>query len=195
MKKIMEAFFIVAYLSLVLGCGENKSDVKPQSTGSDFKIPDKKMCELLTKEMMSSITGISFNEEMVTLHQIDPGSGKYVSQCGYYIDGGNMGVLVRRFGDISFPKNKEALIGAQATGDAELDAMMNKAVETSKAVNNLGDAAFFFDLGGIINLIVVFQDHYQIQISSFGKGFSFDDNTLQLSKKVAEEVIKIFKGS
>ncbi|MCX8106596.1 MAG: hypothetical protein N3D80_12085 [Ignavibacterium album] len=192
MKQIL---LFVLFSLITLSCGKGNTNEKTENLSEYEGISDKKLCELLTKEMMASITGIKFNEEMVTLHQTDPGSGKYVSQCGYYLDGGNIGVLVRRFGNEKFSKTREGLIGGKETGDAELDSIMHSAVATSKAVNDLGDAAYFFDLGGIINLIVVFQDHYQIQISCFGKNFGFDDNTLQLSRKVAEEVIKILKSS
>lgn len=190
MKSVTKIFQYVLYVSVIIGCGENKSDIKPNLALSD--IPDKKMCELLTIEKMTSITGVKFNEEMSTLHQTDKATGKYVSQCGYYSDGGNMGVLVRRFGNTSFPKEKEKLIGGEETGDAEIDEMMYKALETCKTVDGLGDAAYFYDLGGITNLIIVFKDHYQAHITSYGKGFGFDDNTLQVSKKVSQEVMKIF---
>lgn len=192
MKSISKLFLFVWFALFIITCSENKSDNKPEKIASDLNVPDKKMCELLTMGKMTSITGVKFNEEMTTLHQTDKATGKYVSQCGYYSDGGNMGVLVRRFGNTSFPKEKENLVGGKETGNAEVDALMHKALETCKTVNGLGDAAYFYDLGGITNLIVVFKDHYQAHITSYGKGFGFDDNTLQISKKVAEEVMKIF---
>lgn len=192
MKSIMNFFVLLIAGLMIINCNESKSG-NSKDAGSDFsKIPDKKMCELLSKEKMSSITGITFNEEMSTLHQTDPAEAKYVSQCGYYSDGGNMGVLVRRFGNTNFPKEKEALMGGGKTGDAELDKILDDALKTCKTVTGLGDAAYFYDLGGIYNLILVYNGYYQIHITSFGKGFGFDDKTLEASKKVASEVIKIF---
>lgn len=193
MKLILKTVLLLFTGLLTINCGENKTKAGDESSGNISSIPEKNMCELLTKETMSTITGISFNEEMVTLHQTDKSAGKYVSQCGYYSDAGDVGVLVRRFGNTSFPKEKEALIGSGKTGDPELDAMNEKAAQTSKAVTGLGDAAYFYNLGGIYNLIVVFDDHYQAHISFLGKGFAFDDKTLETSKKIAIEVIKIFK--
>lgn len=192
MKALSEILIFILSGLLIAYCGEKKSGNNNASSNMTSNIPDKKMCELLTKETMSSITGITFNEEMSTLHQTDKAEGKYVSQCGYYSDGGNMGVLVRRFGNSIFPKEKEALIGGGKTGDAELDKMLDDALNTCKTVTGLGDAAYFYDLGGIYNLILVFDGHYQIHITSYGKGFGFDDKTLEVSKKVALEVIKIF---
>ncbi len=189
---IMLSFLLLSVL-ITVGCGENKTKAGDESSTNISSMPDKKMCELLTKEMMSTITGIAFNEAMETLHQTDESAGKYVSQCGYSSDGAHIAVLVRRFGNTSFPKTKEKLIGGPETGDKDLDAMIYKAIETSKAVDGLGDAAFFYDLGGINNLIVVFDDHYQAHITSYGKEFGFDDKTLEVSKKVAEKVISIFK--
>lgn len=191
MKSVTKIFQYVLYVSVIIGCGENKSDIKTELVLSD--IPDKKMCELLTIEKMTSITGVMFNETITTIHQTDKSTGKYVSQCGYHSDGGNMGVLVRRFGNTSFPKEKEALIGGSKTGDAEIDKMLDDVLNSCKTVTGLGDAAYFYDLGGIYNLILVYNGYYQIHITSYGKGFGFDDNTLQVSKKVAQEVMKIFK--
>lgn len=192
MKFIVITFLFVLAGLLIINCSENKSGNSNASSNVTSNIPDKKMCELLTKETMSSITGITFNEEMSTLHQTDKAEGKYVSQCGYYSDGGNMGVLVRRFGNSVFPKEKEALMGGGKTGDAELDKILDDALKTCKTVTGLGDAAYFYDLGGIYNLILVYNSNYQIHITSYGKGFGFDDKTLEASKKVASEVIKIF---
>jgi len=193
MKTISRISLVIFFAFTFINCGENKIKTNSDPTLLNSEIPDKKMCELLTKETMSSITGLNFNEEMSTLHQTDKSSAKYVSQCGYDTDGGSMGVLVRRFGNTSFPKTKEQLIGGPETGNAEMDAMMHKAIETCKTVEDLGDAAYFYDLGGIYNLIVIFDDHYQAHITSYGKGMGFDDKTLELSKKVAEKVITIFK--
>lgn len=193
MKTALRISVLFFSVFIILNCGEHKTKNNSEAASSNSEIPNKKMCELLTKETMSEITGLTFNEEMTTLHQTDKSSGKYVSQCGYYTDSGNMGVLVRRFGNTSFPKTKEKLIGGPETGDADLDAMMHKAIETSKTVNDLGDAAFFYDLGGIYNLIVVFDDHYQAHITSYGKEFGFDDKSLEVSNQVAEKVISIFK--
>ncbi len=191
MRFIIKSFLLALTGLLILSCSENKPGTGKQS-GNDFSsIPDKKMCEILTKEMMTSITGIAFNEETSILHQTDKAKGKYVSQCGYYSDGGNMGVLVRRFGNSGFPKTKEALLGEDKTGDPELDEIQEKALQSCKTVNGLGDAAIFYDLGGIYNLIVIFKDYYQIHVSSYGKGFGFDDKTMEVSRKVAEEVMKI----
>ena len=145
--------------------------------------------------MMSSIAGIAFNEVMVTLHQTDESAGKYVSQCGYYSNGADIGVLVRRFGNTSFPKEKEKIIGGGNTGDAELDAMLEEALASCKTIPGLGDAAYFYNLSGIYNLVVIFNNHYQVHISSSGKKLGFDDNTLEISKKVAAEVMKIFKAN
>jgi len=193
MKFIFKSFLFVLAGLLIISCNENKSENNNGSTNDFSSVPDKKMCELLTKEMMSSITGIEFKEEMSTLHQTDKSTGKYVSQCGYHSDKENMAVLVRRFGNTIFPKEKEALMGGGKTGDAEIDKMLDDAIKTCKTVSGLGDAAYFYDLGGIFNLILVSDDYYQIHITSYGKGFAFDEKTLEVSKKVASEVIKIFK--
>lgn len=193
MKFICRPFLFVFMGLLFITCGDNKPEINKKTESDFLMIPDKKMCEILTKEMMTSITGISFNEEMSTLHQTDKTEGKYVSQCGYYSDGGNMAVLVRRFGNTSFPKTKEALLGGDKTGDPGLDEIQEKALQTCKTISGLGDAAIFYDLGGIYNLIVIFNDYYQIHVSSYGRGFGFDDKTMEASKKVAEKVMNIFK--
>lgn len=193
MKFILMLVFLLLSGFIAIGCGENKTKVSDEPSTNISSIPEKNMCELLTKEMMSSITGIAFNEEIVTLNQSDKSAGKYVSQCGYYSDGADIGVLVRRFGNTSFPKDKEKIIGAGKTGDAELDAMLEDALASCQTVNDLGDAAYFYNLTGIYNLVVIFDDHYQVHISSSGKKLGFDDKTLEISKKVAIEVIKIFK--
>lgn len=193
MKFILKLVFLLLSGFITISCGENKSNAGDEPSTNISSIPEKNMCELLTKEMMSTITGITFNEEIVTLNQIDKSTGKYVSQCGYYSDGADLGVLVRRFGNTSFPKDKEKIIGGGKTGDAELDAMMEDALATCKTVSGLGDAAYFYNLSGIYNLVVIFDDHYQVHISSSGKNLGFDDKTLEISKKVAIEVIKIFK--
>lgn len=192
MKFILISILFALFTFIIINCSKNETKNDSEAAVESSEIPDKKMCELLTKEKMTSITGVTFNEEMSTLHQTDKATGKYVSQCGYYSDGGNMGVLVRRFGNASFPKEKEKLVGGEETGDVELDEMMHKALETCKTVDGLGDAAYFYDLGGITNLIIIFKDHYQVHITSYGKGFGFDDNTLHVSKKVAQEVMNIF---
>jgi hypothetical protein len=151
------------------------------------------MCELISKETMSSITGIEFKEESNTLHQIDAKTGKYVSQCGYSTDGAQMVILVRRFGDTPFPTEKENIVGGQKTGNKELDEMMEKSIQTAKTLTGPGDASYFYEMGGINNLVVIYQKHYQIRITSYGKGFGFDDKTLEISKKVADKVIDILK--
>ncbi len=193
MKLILKSLLLFVTGFIIIYCSDNKSESNKESGNNLSSIPDKKMCELLTKEMMSSITGISFNEEMSTLHQTDKGTGKYVSQCGYHSETENMAVLVRRFGNTSFPTEKENILGGEKTGSPELDAIQEKALTTCKTVKGLGDAAYFYDLGGIYNLIVIFEDHYQIHISSYGSGFGFDDKTLDISRKVALEVMKLFK--
>jgi hypothetical protein len=193
MKFILKLVFLLLSVLITIGCGENKTKAGDESSTSISSIPEKNMCELLTKEMMSSITGIAFNEEIVTLNQSDESAGKYVSQCGYYSEGADIGVLVRRFGNTSFPKEKEKIIGAGKTGDAELDVMLEEALATCKTIPGLGDAAYFYNLTGIYNLVVIFEDHYQVHISSSGKKLGFDDKTLEISKKVAIEVMKIFK--
>lgn len=193
MKTVLKISILFFTIFIILNCGENKTKNYSEAASSNSEILDKKMCELLTKETMSEITGLTFNEEMTTLYQVDKSSGKYVSQCGYYTDGGNIGVLIRRFGNYNFPNQKEKLIGGDKIGDPELDAIQGKALATSKTVNGLGDAAYFYDLGGIYNLIVIFDGHYQAHITSYGKEFGFDDKTLEVSKKVADRVITIFK--
>lgn len=193
MKNSLLLIVFLLSLFIPISCGKDKTNDKPKTSGNYVHVPDKKMCELLTKETLSSITGIAFSEEIVTLHQTDESAGKYVSQCGYYSDGADLGVLVRRFGNTSFPKDKEKIIGVSKTGDAELDAMLEAALATCKTIAGLGDAAYFYNLSGIYNLVVIFDDHYQVHISSSGKKLGFDDKTLEISKKVAIEVIKIFK--
>ena len=193
MKTALRISVLFFSVFIILNCGENKTKNSSEAAAMNSEIPDQKICEMLTKETMSEITGLTFNEEMTTLHQTDKSSGKYVSQCGYYTDGGNMGVLVRRFGNFNFPKEKEKLIDEDKTGDPDLDAIQDNALATSKTVSGLGDAAFFYDLGGIYNLIVIFDGHYQAHITSYGKEFGFDEKTLEVSKKVAEKVIAIFK--
>jgi hypothetical protein len=193
MKIICISILLSISLLLTIGYSGNNTKNDPQSLTTNINIPDKSVCELFTKEKMSSITGITFNEEMSTLHEVDKDMGKYVSQCGYYSDGGDMGVLVRRFGNTSFPKEKEKIIGAGKTGDAELDAMLEEALATCKTISGLGDVAYFYNLVGIYNLVVIFDDHYQVHISSSGKGLGFDDKTLEISKKVAIEAMKLFK--
>jgi len=192
MKFVLKLVFLLLSVFIITGCDENKTKASDESSSNISSIPEKNMCELLTMENMNSITGISFNEVIVTLHQTDASAGKYVSQCGYYSDGGDFGVLVRRFGNTSFPTEKEKIIGSK-TGDAELDAMLEEALATCKTITDLGDTAYFYNLSGIYNLVVIFDDHYQVHISSSGKKLGFDDKTLEISKKVAEEVMKIFK--
>ena len=193
MKLILKSFLLFVTGFIIIYCSENKSESNKESGNNLSSIPEKKMCELLTKEMMSSITGIFFNEEMSTIHQTDKGTGKYVSQCGYYSETENMGVSVRRFGNTRFPKEKENILGGEKMGSPELDEIQEKALTTCKTVKGLGDAAYFYDLGGVYNLIVIFDDHYQLHITSYGKGFGFDDKTLDVSRKVALEVMKLFK--
>jgi hypothetical protein len=193
MKLIFKSSLLFITGLLIFNCGENKSESNNKQGNTLKSIPDNKMCELLTKEMMSSITGIKFNEEVSTLHQIDESTGKYVSQCGYHGESQNIAVLVRRFGNTSFPKEKEKLIGGDKTGYPELDEIQDKALETCKTIKGLGDAAYFYDLGGLYNLIVIFDDYYQLHITSYGKGFGFDDKTMEVSKKVAEKVMELLK--
>ena len=192
MRLLFKSLLLFITGLLIINRGDNKPENHNEPGNNIGSVPNEKMCELLTKEMISSITGIKFNEEISTLNQIDESTGKYVSQCGYHSESQNMAVLVRRFGNTSFPKEKEKLIGGDKTGNPELDAIQNKALETCKTVTGLGDAAYFYDLGGLYNLIVIFDDHYQLHITSYGEGFGFDEKTLEVSKKVAEEVIKIF---
>lgn len=110
-KNEADIIVCIVFSLITLSCGKGNTNEKTENLSEYEGISDKKLYELLTKEMMASITGIKFNEEMVTLHQTDPGSGKYVSQCGYYLDGGNI-VLVRRFGNEKFSKTREGLIGS-----------------------------------------------------------------------------------
>lgn len=196
MESALKYFIKLLTLSLLpflfYGCAEDKPESNQNKSDSAFEVPQKTMCELLPMSKMSSMTGIVFNEEISTVHQTDESMGKYVSQCGYYSPGKNIAVLVRRFGNTSFPKEKEKIIGGDKTGDAEIDELQENALKTCKTVTDLGDAAYFYDLGGIYNLIVVYKDYYQIHISSYGKDLGFDDNTLNVSRKVVEEVMKIF---
>ena len=193
MNKIFKILPFGIFLLILLSCSKNESGNKSAVPPDNSNIPDKNVCELMTKEMMSSITGLNFNDNMSTLHQTDIKTGKYVSQCGYYTDSGNMGILIRRFGSAAFPTEKEKLIGGEKTGNTGLDEMMQKALETSQSVNGLGDAAYFYNLGGINNLIIIYKKYYQIHITSYGKTFGFDNSTLETSKKVAAEVIKLLQ--
>lgn len=193
MKFILISILFTLFTFIIINCSKNETKNNSEAAVESSEIPDKKMCEILTIEKMTLITGVMFNEAITTIHQTDKATGKYVSQCGYHSDGGNMAVLVRRFGNTSFPKEKEALIGGSKTGDSEIDKMLDDVLNSCKTVTGLGDAAYFYDLGGIYNLILVYNSYYQIHITSYGKGFGFDDNTLQVSKKVAQEVMEIFK--
>lgn len=193
MKSIQKFILILTFLLIIIDYGENKSEARIESPETTPSIPDKTICELLTKETMSSLTGISFKEESNTLHQTDATTGKYVSQCGYGTDGARIAVMVRRFGNSAFPTEKEKVVGGPKTGDKEMDDMMEKSIQTAKTVSGIGDAAYFYEMGGINNFVVIFQKHYQVRITSYGKGFGFDDATMEISKKVAEKVIEIFK--
>ncbi|GIV45860.1 MAG: hypothetical protein KatS3mg036_0678 [Ignavibacterium sp.] len=193
MKIIMTISLVIVFVLTFIKCGDNKTKAGDETSMPISSIPDKKMCELFTKENMSSITGINFDEVMSTIHQVDKSNGIYVSQCAYYVGKASLGVLVRIFANSTFSKTKEGLLGVDYSENPDTDEILQTALKTCKIVTDLGDAAIFCDLGGSNNLIVVFDDHYQIQISSYGEGFGFDDKTMEISKKVAEKVISVFR--
>lgn len=193
MKKYVFTLCFITFTLHNLSCTDSVDKDKSQSKFTSNAIPEKKLCEIITLEMMSEITGNAFNEVIVTINDIDKSSQKYVSQCAYYSNGINISILVRRFGNTEFSIEKEKLIGEPKTGDKEMDQMLHDAIQTSKIVNDLGDTSVFFNLAGSYNLISVFNRYYQIQISGYGKKLSFDDITLQLFQKVTVEVMKFFR--
>lgn len=193
MRQVLKSLLILfSALSISMNsCGQEnaKQETEPVSeSNSSFNKP---LCQILLKEDMQQLTGLLFNEVTETVHNYDKTSGKYVSQCAYYTGKGieHVAVLLSHIKNYSSPTSIEEILSSNKVGDAELDAKIDEAIKTSKKVDTLGDAAYWYSLFGDAQMSVVVNKNYQILITSHG--LSFDNTTLEMYKKVVQKIIAL----
>ncbi len=182
------SIILLLLISVTTNCGNNKSPAETAQTS----VPDKRICELLSKEEVGKIMGASFEESTQTLHTVNPEAGSYVSQCGYYTNKGlqHVAVLVRYFKGTTFPQSAEEFFAASESGDAELDAEIDKALKNHIKVQGLGDFAFFYSQWESNSLVVHWDKCYEMMISMYD--FNPDGSTMDKIKKLAKEVMTKF---
>lgn len=174
-------------------CGQENAKLEAEPVSGSNSSFDKPLCQILLKEEMQQLTGVIFNEVTETVHNYDNTSGKYVSQCAYYTGKGieHIAVLLSHIKNYSYPTDIEKMLASSKTGDPELDAEIDESIISSKKVEELGDAAYWYPLFDGATLTVVVNKNYQILITSHG--FSFDNTTLEMYKKVAQKIISLIK--
>lgn len=184
--------FAVAFL-FIIAVTTNCRDNKPPEETAQTSVPEKSICELLSKEEVGKIMGANFEETTQTLHTVDASAGSYVSQCGYYTNVGlqHVAVLVRHFKGTTFPQTAEEFFAASKSGDAEIDAEMDKALQNHIKVQGLGDFAFFYSQWESNSLVVHWNKNYEMIISMYQ--FDLDPPTMEKIKQLAQAVIKLFK--
>lgn len=172
-------------------CGQENTKQETEPVSKLTTSFDKPLCQVLLKEDMQKLTGLTFNEVTETVHSYDKASGKYVSQCAYYTGKGiqHIAVLLSHIKNYAYPTSIEKILSSSKVGDAELDTKIDEAIETSKKVDGLGDAAYWYSLFDDAQMSVVVNKNYQILITSHG--LSFDNTTLEMFKKVTEKVITL----
>ncbi len=178
--------FVLMMLVIITGCGENKSSFEKVQSN----ISAKSVCDLLSKEEVSKIMEVAFEESTQTLHTVNTEAGSYVSQCAYYTNNGlqHIAVLVRYFKETTFPQSAEEFLSASKVGDAELDQEIEQAMKNYVSVEGLGDFAFYYSLWESNSLVIHWDQHYEMIISMHD--FSFDPTTLEKIKQVAKGVMK-----
>lgn len=186
LKLIAMAFLFL--ISIATSCGDNK----PSEETTQPSVPEKSICELLSKEEVGKIMGANFEEATQTLHTVNAEAGSYVSQCGYYTNKGlqHVAVLVRYFKGTIFPQSAEKFLAASRSGDAEIDAEVDKALKNHIKVQGLGDAAFFYSLWESNSLVVHWDKSYEMIISMYH--FNLDEPTMEKIKQLAQAVKKLF---
>lgn len=180
-------------LLLLFSVATNCSDNKPSAEKTQTNTPEKSICELLSKEDVGKIMGVTFEEATPALNSINSSAGNYVSQCGYYTNKGlqHIAVLVRYFKGTTFPQTAEEFLAASKIGDAELDAEVDKALKNYIKVDGVGDAAFFYSLWETNSLVVHWDKSYEMIISMYD--FNLDEPTIEKVKQVAVAVKKLFQ--
>ncbi|MCU0405839.1 MAG: hypothetical protein MUE64_02510 [Ignavibacteriaceae bacterium] len=179
---------ILFLISATTYCGDNK----PHQETAQTSVPEKSICELLSKEEVGKIMGTNFEEATTSLHTVDASAGSYVSQCGYYTNKGlqHVAVLVRHFKGTTFPQSAEEFFAASKSGDAEIDAEMDKALKNHIKVQGLGDFAFFYSQWESNSLVVHWDKSYEMIISMYK--FDLDEPTIEKIKQLAQAVKKLF---
>jgi hypothetical protein len=185
---ILLAFALIFFLN----CGAEQPDKSNSKENSENEITGESICELLSKEDVGNIMGAKFEETLQSVHTVNPEAGSYVSQCGYYTNNGlqHVAVLVRYFKGTAFPQTAKDFLNASRTGDAEMDAEMDKALENHINVQGVGDAAFFYSLWESNSLVVHWNKSYEMIISMYD--FNLDEPTMEKIKKLAKEVMSKF---
>ena len=193
MKQVFNSLLIlICTFSISLtSCGQENTKQETEPVSKSTTSFDKPLCQVLLKEEVQKLTGLTFNEVTETVHNYDKASGKYVSQCAYYTGKGieHIAVLLSHIKNYSYPTSIEEILSSSKVGDAELDAKIDEAIKTSKKVDGLGDAAYWYSLFGDAQMSVVVNKNYQILITSHG--LSFDNTTLEMYKKVVQKIIAL----
>jgi len=172
-------------------CGQENPKQENEPVSNSSTSFDKPLCQILLKEDIQNLTGLTFNEVTETVHSYDKASGKYVSQCAYYTGKGiqHIAVLLSHIKNYAYPTSIDKMLSSSKVGDPELDVKIDEAIETSKKVDGLGDAAYWYSLFNEAQMSVVVNKNYQILITSHG--LSFDNTTLEMFKKVAQKIISL----
>lgn len=175
-------------ISVTTNCGENKLPEEKVQTS----IPEKSICELISKEEVGKIMDAKFEESTQTLHDINHERGNYVSQCGYYTNKGmqHVAIMVRYFKGSTFPQTAEEFLNSSKTGDTEMDQELENALKDHIDVEGIGDVAFFYSLWESNSLVVHWNKSYEMILSMYD--FNLDEPTMEKIKQLAKEVMKNF---
>jgi hypothetical protein len=127
-------------------------------------------CEIAPASDVSQIFGKAITDASPSMESVN---GKTAfSQCSYRFDGGGMGlsVQIRRLGS----KGKHSRQGDADASRKQKDSLgigedVANAIEAGKDIEGLGDLAYDFDdHGNYQQLVVYWNDYYQLAIISFG---------------------------
>ncbi len=187
-------FLIIIILSVTFlsSCAKENSDKDISQENPEKNSIEKSICDLLSKEEIGKIMGVTFEESTQILNTANSEAGSYVSQCAYYTNIGlqHVAVLVRHFKGTTFPQTAEEFLSASKVGDPELDQEVDQAMQNYIKVEGLGDVAFAYSLWESNSLVVHWNKNYEMIISMYD--FSLDTLTIEKIKQIAKEVLELF---
>lgn len=148
---------------LVVSCSADGND--PTNAGGPLHA-----CEIAPASEVARIFGKAVTDASPSM---ESATGKTAfSQCSYRFDGGGMGlsVQIKRLGQKSDHSRQADADASRAKKDSlGIGEDVAKAIEAGTDVQGLGDVAYDFDDNGDYQQLVVYwNDYYQLAIISFG---------------------------
>lgn len=192
-KSLFFKSFILFTVLIAVGCGSkesnNQSSSDSKETASSVSTTQIKLdaCEVLKAIDLAAVLGEAVGEAQPQIQMENEESA--ISQCGYETISGKKSVtLFLRYSTLGKNPETRAEFEERSGNFLGMGEEAAAAIKQGKEIAGLGDFAFTYQMFGLNNLMVFWDQHYQMTVMV--DGFANDAEAVESAKVVALRILE-----